>query len=374
MDKTMFRSPLRHTGSWSSYIDLLEVVGMLFVLGYHLSNYSYKFLEDPRLITLVQHYLRTVKVCCVPLFLLCNGYLLFHHELDLKKHLKKTLRFAVAGLFWGALTLWVYNRCSGVSYGSWDFLWDMLTWRGAVIHLWYIGQLVVIYLCFPVLKAAYDKDRKLILYVAAFLAVFTFGNRLINHVYTIYQGLSGTPLTGAYTYNWFTMFHPVPYLPGFTFVYFCLGPFLPDLLHKLERFSRRRVNAVTGTVLGLTCAVHTAFFALLGRAIGEYYCPIWNGYETVSGFVSTFCVLILLANYHGIRPGPAGALRWYSRNTLGVYYSHVAVIHIFGAQLMHVGFLYNLPGNLLCAAVLMTLCTLFTAAVKKVPVLKYLVS
>ena len=165
-----FRSPLKESSGWSSYIDLLEVVGMLFVLGYHLSNYSYKFLEDPRIITAVQHYLRTVKVCCVPIFLLCNGYLLFRHDLDLKKHLKKTLRFAVAGLFWGVVTLWAYNHVSGVAYGGWDFLWDMLTWRGAVIHLWYIGQLVVIYLCFPVLKAAYDKDRRLLLYAAAFLA------------------------------------------------------------------------------------------------------------------------------------------------------------------------------------------------------------
>ncbi len=370
-----FRSPLKESGGWSAYIDLLEVMGMLFVLAYHLSNYSYKFLEDPRLVTVVQHYLRSVLVCCVPVFLLCNGYLLFGRTLDLKKHLKKTLRFAVAGLFWGAVTLWVYNRVSGVTCSGWDFIWDMLTWRGAVIHLWYIGQLVVIYLCFPILKAAYDRDRRLMLYAAAFLAVFTFGNRLVNCLYTIYMGfIKGIPLSGAYTYNWFTMFHPVPYVPGFTFVYFCLGPFLPDLFHRLERFTRRRVNTVTGIALGLTCAVHTVFFALISRAIGDYYCPIWYGYESVSGFVITLCMVILLANYQGVRPGPARVLRWYSRSTLGVYYVHVVPIHIFGEWLMSVGFLYNLPGNLLCAAILGAVCTLFTAAVKKIPVLKYLVS
>ena len=133
---------------------------------------------------------------------------------------------------------------------------------------------------------------------------------------------------------------------------------------------QNRCLALNERALAVICWLAVAFipvFTALGAIPGLEYVPTHKGAWLV-------CVAVLLANYHGIRPEPAKALRWYSQNTLGVYYSHVVLIHLFGAWLMSVSFLYNLPGNLLCAALLMTLCTLFTIAVKKVHILKYLVS
>ena len=369
-----FLSPLKDASDRIPYIDLLETVAMLFVIAYHLSNYSYKFLEEPGLLPVIQYYLRSCLVCCVPLFLTVNGYLLFRHDLNLKKHLLKTLRYALVTLFWAVITLLDYNRAYGISSGLRQFFTDLLTWRGGVIHLWYMGALVIIYLIFPVLKLVYDNDRRLLLYVAAMVAVFTFGNRLLNYVWTIYQGFRGVRQVWATNYNFFSMFNPVQSIPAYTLVYFCLGAYLPDFLGWLEQFPRKRVNLTASLGLALLCGVHMVFFWLIWRSMVNYYCPIWYGYETLSGGLITLCMAVLLANYRGENPKFAKVLKWISVNTLGVYFIHMAVIYPWKEQLCAIKPLYNLPCNLICAALVLALCTAITALLKKIPLIRYLVS
>ena len=66
------------------FIDLMKALAMLYVAAYHISNLDYKFLAGSSVMSCFNFYLRCAFVCCVPLFLVANGYLLFRHDFDLK--------------------------------------------------------------------------------------------------------------------------------------------------------------------------------------------------------------------------------------------------------------------------------------------------
>ena len=356
------------------FIDLMKVLAMLYVVAYHLSNLSYKFLADGSVISCIHYYLRCALVCCVPLFMTANGYLLFRHDFDLRKHLLRTVRYVLQTLFWGVATLAVYDLMYGVKLGFGTFADDLLSWRGGVIHLWYMGALVIIYLLFPVLKFVYDRNRKLIAYVMAVTFLFSFGNEHINHIVTFADAVRGKPLDWISQYNWFTMFNPVVKIPAFTLVFFCAGGFLEDILSWLRKFPRRRVNLLAAAGLAVFCGIHAVDFGLLWKAANNYICPIWYGYNTVTCIAITACTLVLCANYRGSWAPGARLLEWISRNTLGIYFLHMILIYLFLQRLMAFRPLYNLPGSLFCAAATLLACCLIISAFKKIPGLKLLVS
>lgn len=356
------------------YIDMMETVAMLFVVAYHLSNLRYKPLEMPGLEPLFNYYFRCFFVCCVPLFLVTNGYLLFHHSFDLKRHLKKTLKYVVLTLFWAVITQLSANEAYGVSQSPGDFISAILTWRNDVIYLWYMGALTIIYLLFPLLKLVYDKDRKLILYLCVMLSVFTFGNALINHIMTIRYAAKGIGLGWVLMENWFSMFNPVAEIPGYTIVYFCLGAFLQDFLSYLGRFSRKKVNLFAGAGFLIFTALHAVYFTLLCKASNSYCCSIWYGYETVTGFLISACAVVLLSNYRGSWKPGAKLLKLISSNTLGIYFMHMVFVHFLRSKVYPIPELCNLPINLLLSAAVIAVCLCLTLILKKLPVLKHLVS
>lgn len=356
------------------YIDLIESAAMFLVILYHASFCRFMFLEDPGAESLINYYLRSFLACGVPLFLIVHGYLMFRRDLDLKKHLLKTLRYALLALFWGVITQGVFYLIWGTPFEIKAFLEDMFTWRDGTIHLWYLGALVIIYLAFPVLKYLHDHNRKLFCYVIAVLALMSFGNKIIAYGGAILTGLLGKHQTWMVYSNWFTMFNPVPDIPAFTIVYFCLGAYLQEFLDWAGKLRRINLLATAGALAG--AAMHTLCFLLLWKVLGYYYCPAWYGYETVSGLLMTVCLVVLCANYKGKRGWKL--FRLISVNTLGIYFLHLGKIpyHIllrFNVKEL-IPTLYNLPGNMLLAAAVLGACLIITMIMKRIPLLRRLVS
>lgn len=356
------------------YIDLMETVAMLFVVAYHLSNLSYKPMDTPTWEASLNYYLRSFFVCCVPLFLVTNGYLLFHHSFDLKRHLKKTVKYVILTLIWAVLTQLSANKANGISQGWGDFITAILTWREDVIYLWYMGALTIIYLLFPLLKLVYDHNRKLLIYFCVMLSVFTFGNRLLNHLMTVFYYMKGTQLGWVLMENWFSMFNPVAEIPGYTLVYFCLGAFLEDFIRWVEKFPRKRTCSLAVMGLILAGVVHAAGFALLCKATGSYICGLWYGYETITGFVISLCAIVLLKNYRGTWKPGAKLLTLISSNTLGIYFMHMVLVHPLRELVYPISALCNLPMNLILSAAVIAVCLGITLILKKIPVVKHLVS
>lgn len=356
------------------YIDLMESFAMLFVVAYHLSNLRYKPMDDFTLESSIHYYLRGIFVCCVPLFLITNGYLLFHRPLDGKQHLKKILHYAVLTLFWGVVTLLVYYHVESIPFTLSGFVTELFQWRTGVIYLWYMGALVIIYLLFPLLKLAYDQEERLFRYFILMVAFFTFGNQLLNHTMTLIRGFRGATMYWVMMENWFSMFNPVPEIPGYTLVYFCLGAYLQDFLDYLQRFSRRKRNGFAIGVIMLAAAIHAVWFFLLSKVTNSYCCSIWYGYETITGFIISVAMVSLLGNYRGARSSVAHGFQLISSHTLGIYFIHMVLVYSLRQLAFSFSPLVNLAGNLLWAAGIVLLCLGLVLGMKKIPGIRHLVT
>ena len=92
MSETIVRSPRKRI----AYIDILEVLAIFLVVYCHFSNTK----GDSIPAHLIQLCSFTLVV---PLFLMANGALLFHHSFDLKKHIKRTVQLLIAVTVWRIL-------------------------------------------------------------------------------------------------------------------------------------------------------------------------------------------------------------------------------------------------------------------------------
>ena len=357
-----------------AYIDLAETIATLLAVVYHSSFCSYYVLQEPGIETLLNYYFRGFLTCGVCMFLTVHGFLMFQKPLDLKRHLLKTLRYAGIALFWGVVAQLVTNQIVGAPFQLKAFLKGMFTWRDGTIHLWYMGALVIIYLAFPVLKYLFDHNRKLFHYVVAVLAIMSFGNKAIAICATFAAGVLGKYHHWVIYENWFSMFNPVPGIPAFTLVYFCLGAYLQDIIEWTKKLRRR--NLLVALVTLGAAAVHTVCFLLLWKILGRFHCPVWNGFETLTGLLMTFGILILCSNYQGKIGWKL--FRLISVNSLGIYLLHLGrvpclALREFGMKDV-IPALYNLPGNIMIAATIMLVCLGLTMLLRRIPGVKKLIS
>ena len=84
-----------------SYIDLMECIGMFFVIVYHTMTYQYNCIDASSPLPFIRYYGQTILSTCVPIFFFTNGYLLFNRPLKLKKHIKRMLKIILLTWTWG---------------------------------------------------------------------------------------------------------------------------------------------------------------------------------------------------------------------------------------------------------------------------------
>lgn len=136
--------------------------------------------------TYILYYSRTILSTCVPLFFFVNGYLLFGKNLKLRNHVCKIIKFSILAIFWGIITLFILSVFHVETLTVHEFINDLLNWKqGYINHLWFLGALVCIYIFFPLLKIAYDYNKKIFFYFILVCGIFTFGNSLINYIKSI---------------------------------------------------------------------------------------------------------------------------------------------------------------------------------------------
>lgn len=205
------------------HIDLIEFLGILFVLLYHLTTVKYNILEDSSILTYIHYLIRPILSTCVPLFLFANGFLLINKEFNLKKHIKKTIRFILITVIWGIIVLAILMPLKGEWLTIKNFVSGLLEWKlGWINYLWYMGALCCIYFIFPLIKNAFDHNKKIFNYWTIMCSIFAFGNVILEMAVTIFNHyvLDGNTYI---SYNFFNIFNPFRGLYGYTFAYFSIG-------------------------------------------------------------------------------------------------------------------------------------------------------
>jgi surface polysaccharide O-acyltransferase-like enzyme len=163
-------------------------------------------------------------------------------ELNLKKHIIKTIKIIILTGIWGIINILFLMPIENEYLSLKEIAVYLWTWHlGWINHLWYMGALVCIYVFFPLLKIAYDNNRKAFIYFVVVCAILTFGNKILNCVGTVISNLIGIH-EGTISINWFNMFNPFGNIYGYTFVYFCVGGVAHEYVEKIRAITCKKNN------------------------------------------------------------------------------------------------------------------------------------
>jgi surface polysaccharide O-acyltransferase-like enzyme len=355
------------------YYDLLKTIAIFLVCLYHFGTLNINFNENLNFLFYFNYFIYSLSSIGVPVFFMVNGALLFNKEFAIKKHLNKTLTVFVLTIVWGVLTLlftcWAYND----HYSAREFVEALVYLKqGRNNHLWYLKAIIYIYLLFPLIKALFDKkDNALNLFLMVMLFFFTFGQNMIINSIDFVSYISGTDLKAfkQFTAIAFSWLNPFGIYLSFSLLYFFLGGLLPELLK----------NKYFNTSISLTAFVFSWILLFVSGIIktkssGIVYDTVWNGYNTLSTLIMTVCVFVLCSKFESTGGKFRNIVQVIGVNSLGIYLIHVLIGSWLTKFYTKLPFSDYLLTDLVYALVILLLSLGMTMIIKKIPVVKRLVS
>lgn len=353
-----------------NHIDLLKCLAIYLVLAFHGTLYNNLVYAGMPLTELLRYFFRAVLSTCVPLFFTVNGYLLLSRPMDLKKHTRKTLKMMLLTCFWMFFLLLVLQPYYQ-DYYSWESFWDTC-WElrdGWNNQLWYLEILIGIYLIFPLLKTAFDRDRTSFYWFAVVAAVLAFGGRTIDLGVTVLRLLMRNEYAMYYNeFPLFSTFNPLSSSMGLA--YFCIGGVIWSVEGRLRQIPAKWRNLAAVTGLVLCCCI----FGIMGWRFSLYrkkvWDLVWNGYNTVFTLGSVLCLYVLSLNWQR----EAKLVRQISSNTLGIYLIHDLLHKLFTPYVTAFAPMRSLPGTLVYAAALLLVSLGVCLVLRKIPLVKHLIT
>src|SRR4051794_19168514 len=113
------------------FVDLLKTIAIFFVLFYHFSVMNIDFIHDEGFTSYFNYYLNSILSTCVPIFFFVNGGLLLNKSyLDIKSHVRKTIKILILTLLWGLISLILLSIIKG----------EPLSFSDIVKGLYYLKQ------------------------------------------------------------------------------------------------------------------------------------------------------------------------------------------------------------------------------------------
>ncbi len=351
------------------YIDVIEFLGILFVMLYHSATYKYSFLSDHTAVSYIRYFLRTILATCVPLFFFANGYLLLNRPFTLKKHIFRSLKLVALTFIWGFITVILLMPIDRVHLSVGEIIKYVIAFQpGWINYLWYMGALICVYVFYPLIKKAFDTDSHIFTYFLVLTAILTFGNTLLNlagSAALICLGLSENILY----LNWFNMFNPFRGLYGFAFTYFCLGGLAHKYKERIEAVNAAKRNLLAVCAIISSCILLFVLGILFSNSTGEIWDVVWNGYDTIPTAINVLSIYVLSLNYKGNHR----LLRSISSNTLGIYFIHVIFVHLLKPIVTKYAFMCTFTGSVFLALVTLLISFISVLIMKRIPCLKNLV-
>ena len=307
--------------------DIIKSMAMFFVVMLHYSFYT-RFYSSGLAGTAVT----VLCVVCVPLFFAVNGALLLPRKMDEAKHYRKTLNIVIVVTIWRLLAAAFFVFVDGSHPVTLKDLVLFLLGGGfgdyPTGYFWFMNALIAVYLVLPVMKMAFDSERKLAFNaLLAVLAGFTVGKdslKLVlqmlgtatNHDFaSILNALDEFYIFGSY---------------GYVLLYFLIGGMIgrylkqkqtgeldADVHHPLFDISWGEASAGIVVCYALTLLIQRYQHATHGTNL-----TVENGYWLLPSFVATILILLVLGrvNIQGIW---AKVFQVIGMNTFGVYMLHL---------------------------------------------------
>lgn len=353
-------------------IDLLKAIAIYFVIIYHFNQISIDFISDGSIYSYLNYYFNSILSVCVPVFFFINGLLLLNKDnIDLKKHILKILKIVAITIIWGAITLICLNLIRNEPLSIAQYIigsyYLIQEWNN---HLWFLGALIVIYIFYPLLFNAYKTNIKIFKFTLICVLLFTFGNVICGNLFTIISFLTNKFSNSNLMVNYWGIYNPFSGIYGYSIGYFMLG----GIIFKYkEQFNNKNYRYVSIGGIIFSMLLLSIYGIIVSYRQNEIWDLVWYGYDTIFTLLNVIFIFILTLNYQS--KGKLGVfIRIIGENTLGIYFIHVMVGDLFKNFFSSYEISSLVVINMIFAFFILITSLLITFFLKKIPILRFLVS
>jgi surface polysaccharide O-acyltransferase-like enzyme len=279
-------------------LDLLKALAAFFVVLYHVRLVDFGYQEG------VYYYPTFIQVlwlfcaCGVPLFFMINGALTIYRHYDMRKTVMKVGRLLLVALFWGIISLLVYNVTHDDKK---PFIIDSL------FYYWFLFSLAVFYLISFVLGRLPDWCRRI---VVATLLIFPFMTNMIWDFIILFIPEMTRPSWGHI--GLFTMY-------GLVYLY--AGDYL--MHHRCNK-----LLVILGGIIGLALLSIEAT-AVVNNTHAQFeggnYC-----FPTVGALLLSVALFALLKDWSVRCSFWKHIITFLGNNALGIYIFHLLLMVVLG--------------------------------------------
>lgn len=229
------------------YFDFIKMISIFLVCFYHGHSLQLNYLEGESMYVYLKNFLVSFASMGVPLFFIINGALMLKKDLDLKKHIKKTIKVFLLTIAWIIITLILTAYICNTQYQSLsEIIRDFFSWPpGTLNHMWFLIAIVHIYILYPLLKILIsNKNKDIAKYFFIVTFILTFGNSAINSFRHIVEFILNRKITNPVIFNYFDRFNIFYETYAYAAFYFSLGIILVHLIQK-ESIKKQKIRVLT---------------------------------------------------------------------------------------------------------------------------------
>ena len=285
----------------------------------------------------------------------------------MKKFLRKVLGIFFLVIIWSAIYM-VFNMIVyGAKFTIKDIIYNIFNsglGNRYTSYLWFLQNLIMFYLIFPVLKFLHDNNKQIYNYVFVLVAIFAMGVPLINNILTVVDNIFGLKLMQSF--NFFAnKYNPI--LNGPFIFFFMLGGYL---FEKKEIFENKE-NRIKAVLIGAISAVLAFILGFMvsitqGKVVADNF-NCWSIFTAVI-VIGWYALTYKKGNNKNVFNE---LIQEIGKNTLGIYLIHYLFVLIVKKYFMF------LLGNAFSTAIITTLIILLSyiliKIIKRIPIIHKLV-
>ena len=341
-----------------NYFDLLKTICIFLVVTVH-----YTWLDD----SAASNLLKLLCILAVPVFFMVNGALLMEKELVLKDHIKRMIGIYAGLVAWRALIFIVYYFINGgtelTPYKILEFLFVNKTIQGIPTeHMWFTFALLKIYIVFPLVKYAIDRDKNIAKYLIVILFCFSYLPEFVNTMNKYI--LKRNSLDASVLPSSFSMLSGCEYL-----LCFVLGYVLHKKYYKSGLGKKQLI-----ILLLMMCTAMAGFIYLTHLQYGRLSGPghdIIHRYKKLSELLLAVSVFVLFSKI-SFKENKLAA--FIGKKTMNIYNIHMMVVSLFYSYLMPIWNVKGILPNLVKTIAAIAVSLLVTELLGKIKPVKKLLN
>ncbi len=340
------------------YIDFIKTISIFIIITLHNGTWRTDFISSGSTASLVQY---CIRLFCegVPIFVFLNGFLIFDKPFNAKKHAKKTINLLVLTVLWSFIMEIYFTLMAGTPLTVIGVLTSVLETNISNSHtgvLWFLQELFIVYLIFPILKYLYDTHEKLFNYLLLVLIISTFSVSFISLIYDMFNiDILKSVLS-------FTKQYTLVIGTNIYVVYFMLGGYICKNKNKLPKKSLVLIGSIC-TVIACIIGIYISYRNGVTYRSNYNYSQVFLMFFIIAAFL--LCSKIPFKNKFVNK-----VLMLVGDNTMGIYLLHQMVINLVSR--------FQIPTNSLALRLGLSMAVMIislgiTYIIRRIPKLSYIV-